>query len=231
MRLTQRQLGSKEHGLSGSLIAQIETKARREKRVHTLERDKVWYLIERLHIWPPDCDEFLEAAGLSPDRTPEEEMRIQSQFIFDELWVFARHMLELDNAWFKVVRANIVRGISHRYFTEDETSFLKLVQRLEAGGVSAEALRERLECTLVPRDFFTANFAIYVKDGMAKYCCGTKAQDGKAARFYAVHSSDASRLYEMLQRWRLRLDTGKPVPLAPLRRTYPAECTVSFQCQ
>lgn len=220
--LTQRDLANPDKGLSHSFIALLETD-RRGKAEPTLTRGQVWYLIQKLEIWPPDSDRFLEAAGHEADRSAKEELDIQERFEFDELWVYARYILDPDDAWFEVVYNNIVgsRAIAYRYFTEDKTPFLNLVYRLSEAGVDETLLKSRLECTIVPPDFFISSFALYLKDKRPRYGCGTKLHEGRAEKFYAMHASEASRLFEMLRRWRDSLRREHDISLSPLRRIYP----------
>lgn len=220
--LTQRDLADPDQGLSHSFIALLETD-RRGKPEPTLTRTQVWYLIRKLKIWPPDSDRFLEAAGHEADRSAREELDIQELFDFDELWVYARYILDPDDAWFEVVYNNIIgsRAVTYRYFTEDKTPFLNLICRLSEAGVDRKLIESRLECTIVPSQFFISSFALYLKDQRPRYGCGTKLHEGRAEKFYAMHPSEASRLFEMLRRWRDSLRHQHDIPLAPLHRIHP----------
>ena len=219
--LTQRKLSNSKLNLSHSFIALLESDSRGQ-RGRSLTRSQVWYLIDRLKMWPPKCDRFLEAAGHEADRSEEEERDIQEHFEFDELWVYARYILDPDDAWFRVVRENIAeRDISYRYFTEDKTTFLNLLHRLAKEGVNEKKLKTHLECTIVPSQFFVTSFAIYLRNRQLRYCCGTKMNEGRAEKFYAMHTSEASRLLEMLRKWRDSLHIEQSIPLDPLRRVYP----------
>lgn len=218
--LTQRDLENKKLKLSHSFIALLE-QSERGKRGRSLDRGQVWYLIRTLKMWPPKCDRFLEAAGHEADRSDIEERDIQEHFDFDELWVYARYILDPDDAWFRVVRDNIKRGVTYRYFTEDKTTFLNLMRRLERERVSKQVLKTQLECTIVSAQFFVSSFALYLKDRQLQYCCGTKLHEGRAEKFYAMHGSEASRLLEMLRKWRASLNIEEPIRLDPLRRIHP----------
>lgn len=219
--LTQRQLANPSLSLSHSLIALLESDSR-GKRGRGLRREQLWYLIRQLKLWPPKSDRFLEAAGHEVDRSDEEERIIQEHFDFDELWVFARYILDPDDEWFRVVRNNLVkRGVTYRYFTENKTTFLNLVHRLKKEGVQKKILTNQLECTIAPAQFFISSFAIYLKKRQLLYCCGTKLHEGRAEKFYAMHSSEASRLLEMLRKWRDSLNIQQTICLNPLERIHP----------
>jgi hypothetical protein len=134
--LTQRELENRQIGLSYSFIAQLETGLRGKDKV-PLTRDQVWYLIRRLELWPwpsryPNCDDLLEAAGMTIDRTPAEELDIQELAKFNELWVFARIPLDPDPHWYEIVKNNIVkRCVIYRYFTESPAVFHNLLALLK----------------------------------------------------------------------------------------------------
>lgn len=219
--LSQRDIASPRHELSYSLIAMLES-GRRGAREVILRREQVWYLITRIKLWPPECDRLLEAAGHATDRTAAEEQDIQRHYSFQELWVFARTILDPDDSWYSVVKANLGRGAVYRYFTETPTVFHNLASRLKRDGVRPAILKSQLECTILPRELFVTNFAIYKRgDGDDIYCCGSKPASGRGEAFYTMHISEAHRLYEQLHEWRGVINLQRPIPLSPARRIHP----------
>jgi len=221
-KLSQQEIANKDLKLSASYIAMLE-RGTRGKSGRRLTREQVWYLIKAVEIWPPECDKFLEAAGLDTDRSEREELEIQRQLDFKELWVFSRHILDPDKDWFEVVKNNIVkRHISYRYFTEHNTSFLQFLRRLkQEANLNDTQLQRYLECTLLPRELFLASFAIYIVGADDLYGCGTKPVYGKAQRFYTMHPSEAVRLHEFLAKLRLQLNVQEPLVTDEIRRIYP----------
>ncbi len=220
--MTQRKLAERTN-LSPSFVALLELD-QRGRPEPSLSRTQIWNLVCELKIWPPACDRFLEAAGHESDRSAIEELDVQRELEFDELWVFARYPLDAEDAWFQVVHNNIVnRRIAYRYFIEEEIPFLNLLHRLKAKKVSEKVLESQLECIVVPNQFFVSNFALYLntRERRATYCCGTKLHEGKAEKFYAMDSSEASRLFQMLRRWRDSLHHEQPIRLSALRRVHP----------
>lgn len=196
-----------------------------------LSREQVWYLIKKLEIWPPECDLFLEAAGLDSDRVRKEELDIQRHFKLRELWVFARVILDPDPEWYGVVSENVLKKrVRYCYFTSSDTTFRFLLNKLENEvGENLEVLRECLECILLPEELFITNFAIYNPgDGDSMYCCGTKPVHGKAERFYTMHSSEGDRLYEFLRNLRTRLNTKLDIYLQDAHYIYPGETRIKF---
>lgn len=223
--LTQDALANPDLNLSSSLIAMLESGDRGKQK--PLKRDQVWYLIKEMKIWPPDCDLFLWAAGLSTDRSEEEELDIQELYDFKDIWIFARVILDPERKWFDVVAKNITeRNITYRYFTSDDDIFNNLIRKLRAEcKVPLEVLEKRLECYLLPEESFPTNFAIYNPGEPNMYCCGTKTEHGKAVTFYT--SSEASRLYEWLKKWRNRINGGQDIRLRDALRIFPEPLTRS----
>lgn len=222
--LSQKQLADKSRGLSASYIAMLESGRRGvSRRGSILHRATVWSLVKTLKLWPPDCDAFLNAAGHEVDRTQSEEQEIQKDFDFQELWVFARIILDPDEKWYDVVANNILRrGIPYCYFTDDEERFDALRRKLEkSAGRNRKILSERLECIVLPEELFITNFAIYNPGRQNMYCCGTKPEFGKAARFYTLHSSEAHRLHETLRKWRQCVKNERRIVLRDARRIFP----------
>ena len=223
--LTQRDLENKDLGLSYSFIAQLESGLRGKTRV-PLSRVQIWYLVRRMGLWPwpskqPNCDALLESAGMSIDRSAAEEQDIQKLASFDELWVFARVLLDPDEQWYQIVKDNITKkGVVYRYFTESPAVFHNLLARLKHDKIPAKHLNPHLECTLLPREFFVMSFAIYVRK-QDNYCCGTKPVDGRAEVFYTLHSTETARLFELLREWRNNLNVNHPVTLSKARRVFP----------
>ena len=224
-RLTQDALANPKLNLSSSLIAMLESGDRGKQK--PLKREQVWYLITEMKIWPPECDLFLRAAGLATDRSEEEELDIQERYDFSEIWIFARVILDPERKWFDVVAKNITeRNVTYRYFTSDDDIFNNLIMKLEAEcGVPSELLEKRLECYLLPEETFPTNFAIYNPGEPNMYCCGTKTEHGKAVTFYT--SSEGSRLYEWLKKWRNRINGGQDIRLRNALRIFPKPVVTS----
>jgi transcriptional regulator with XRE-family HTH domain len=229
--LSQQQLADKTRNLSASYIAMLESGRRGvSRRGSILPRATVWSLVKRLKLWPPDCDALLQAAGHESDRTQLEELEIQKNFDFRELWVFARIILDPDDKWYDVVATNILRrGIPYCYFTDDEERFDALRRKLgKSAGRNRRVLSERLECIVLPEELFITNFAIYNPGRQNMYCCGTKPEFGKAARFYTLHSSEANRLYETLRKWRQCVKNERRISLRDARRIFPDSKQAAF---
>lgn len=225
--LVQREVANPGLGLSYSFIAMLESGKRGKKQV-VLSRAQVWYLVTRLQLWPPECDEFLRAAGHAVDRSSKEEQDIQRHYSFRELWVFARTILDPDDEWYQIVKSNILnKNVTYRYFTETSTTFLNLYERLKRDRVREADLKSHLECTLLPRQLFIMNFAIYKQDDHKIYCCGSKPAHGKGEAFFTMHSSEADRLYEQLHDWRGIINLEHTIPLDPARRVFPKPDRVS----
>lgn len=219
---TQHQLANPNLNLSASLIAALETGERGKQK--SLSREQIWYLVKEMKLWPPECDQLLEAAGLSTDRFESEELDIQEKFDLREIWIFARSILDPESKWFDVVARNITeRGITYRYFTADDDIFFNLLRKLKDYAktrcISDKVFDERLECFLLPEEVFSTNFAIYNPGEPNMYCCGTKTEHGKAVMFYT--SSEASRLYEWLKKWRNRIRGEQPIRLQDALRVHP----------
>lgn len=220
--LTQQQLANPDLNLSSSLIAMLESGERGKHK--SLTRKQVWYLVTKMNLWPPDCDRLLEAAGHDTDRTEDEELDIQAKYDFQEIWIFARVILDPYQPWFDVVADKIIKkGVIYRYFTVDTSSFQNFLNRLrQKPGGSEDYLNQHLECNLLPEELFLTSFAIYNPGNKQNmYCCGTKAGYLKAERFYTMHVGEATRLNDILFRWRQRLNTGSLIPLKYCRRVYP----------
>jgi transcriptional regulator with XRE-family HTH domain len=229
-RLTQEELSDEKLHLSPSYIAMLEREARPKREGRSLlSRQQLWYLIEKLSIWPPELDQFLEAAGHSAERTEEEELLIQRRFDLKELWVFARIIRDPDRDWYDVVRDNIFRKrVVYRYFTEDPTAFELLRRKLEHDSRrNPRILVDRLECIRLPGQLFITNLAIYNPGRPDMYCCGTKSEHGKAHRFYTMYSSESFRLFELLSAWRTRIYLGQEIRLAKATIVFPLQRKVS----
>lgn len=216
--LNQRELAEDApRGLSHSYLSLLEKGTRSGA---SLTREQLWYLVERLEIWPPFFDEFFLAAGQDPDRSKEEEQKIQRSAQFSELWAFARENIDPDPGWFDIVKSNIVgRGISYRYFCPTHTTFARLVQELREAKVSKQIIEDRLECLVLPDQFFIYNFAIYV--GKDLYGCGAREVHGKAETFYTMHPTAAMRLFERLNSLRNSVRIGDSIYLEPAKRFHP----------
>jgi transcriptional regulator with XRE-family HTH domain len=222
--LSQQQLAERDLGLSASYIAMLESGKRGVSgRGAILPRQTIWFLINKLKLWPPDCDAFLEAAGHTSDRTQAEELQIQENFEFDEIWIFARVILDPEQSWYKVVANNILkRKISYCYFTDDQERFEALRRKLDKdAGRNRNVLMDRLECILLPGELFFTNIAVYNPGRQNMYCCGTKPEFGKGARFFTLHASEANRIYETLRKWRLSVKNERRIFLQDARRVFP----------
>ena len=227
-RLTQRGLANDKLDLSYTFLAMLE-RGKRGRGEVALRRDQAWYLVRRLKLWPPKCDHFFEAAGLAADRTASEEQDIQRLSTFKELWVFAKSILDPDDAWYDIVRENILKKkVIYRYFTETSIVFKNLLNLLRRSGASEKVLRSHLECTLLPTELFVANFAIYRRSAEEIYCCGAKRAYGKAIAFYTMHESEALNRFEQLQEWRSAINIEHDIRLRHAQRIYPSELRSAF---
>jgi transcriptional regulator with XRE-family HTH domain len=219
--LSQSQLSSADHDLSASYISLLERSQRRGK---TLNREQIWYLCMKLELWPPECDIFLEAAGHSKDRSFAEELDIQKNFKFEELWVYARRILDPDPEWFQVINKNVLENkVKYLYFSNADTRFRLLLNEFQekASKDQIAELPNYLECIILPDEFFITDFAIYNPGRSNMYCCGTKPEYGKAEAFYTMHPSEALRLYQLLLFFRESLEAGTVISLKEIRRIYP----------
>ncbi len=219
-RCTQDEL-AKTLGLSVSYLAKIEG----GRANHEFTRDQVWDAIKLLKIWPPKCDEILESAGFSVDRTIEEELFIQQNFPdLREVWVFARHILDSEEPWLATVRANVQKGVSYRYFTGDDISFSRLLAKLRHSSppIDEPALARQLECFLIPNELFFTNVAIYNPGSREMYCCGAKTLYGKGEFFFTNRESESQHIYTTLEAWADRIRTGEAIRLLNAQRVFPA---------
>ncbi|MEK7570426.1 MAG: helix-turn-helix transcriptional regulator [Patescibacteria group bacterium] len=234
--MTQQHLANR-CGVSQSFIAQLERVDRRRKngdeRVNNLSHTQVTKLVEALDLWPPDFDELYRLAGLSTDRTREEEITLQSSYHCRSLWVFARSILDIESDFFKVVAANMRRQpapVSYTYFIPrmNEIEFEMLHRKLVTLGEFTEQelsnpINHPLTCYCLPEALFISNFAIYnppieVQPGTNKckgscpiYGCGTKSINGKAQSFFTLHITEVITLYERILGWKNRIDLGSEV--------------------
>lgn len=225
---TQKELGTLTKSVSGSYIGMLESEERgRGSRI--LTRKQVWDLIVQLNLLPLQLDRFLEAAHHATDRTELEEVDIQRRFPLVEMYVFAQNILDMNEPWLSIVANNIrEKGSTYRYFTEEPNAFWVLRDKLVGLGLREADLKQRLECTLLPEEVFLSYFAIYNPGLPDMYCCGTKPQQSKAATFFTLQTSEASRLYKVLHRWRMALLAKRPIVLDDVRQLYPLSLRSAF---
>jgi len=221
---TQGQVG-RELDLSTSTVAMIEQGNR-----PPLSRGHIVRFVQLHRIWPPLSDDLLRLAGHDADRTPEEELHIQRNFAFTDLFVFARHILEPTGVWYDVVLHNLrERRIRYCYLTSDPGQFFELRQRLqEDAGLDSHFIDTMLECIALPEQLFVSNFALYKHEG-GVYCCGTKRDDsGRAIAFYTKAPEDAKRLHEQLLQWIGAVHEGRPIHLGKATRVHPKKSESVF---
>lgn len=217
---TQSDLAStdKRLKLSPSMVAMIEKGERGSTK--KLSREQVLHFIARTNASPQDADEILAAAGLDTLRTEKEELSIQENFPLKEIWIFARVIRDQESFWFDVVSRNIVlKSTKYVYFTADEVKFLNFHERLKSLHPNVSHIDNCLECYLLPKEMFAANFAIYNPGTPESYCCGAVNQVGRGILFYT--SAEGDRLYEMLEAWRDRIIGSYPISLSTARRIFP----------
>jgi hypothetical protein len=185
-------------------------------------------LVEKLQLWPPELDVFIEAAGQDSDRTPAEELLLQRSYAaLTEMWIFALLILDPEKDWLHVVTQNLAKNVRYCYFTANADRFKTLLDTIQrTTALDSEVLMDRLECILVPSEFFVTNFAIYNPGRPDMYGCGTKAAEGKAESFYTMPRSETERLHQLLFGWRRRLAARATIPLTTVRRIYPPEARV-----
>jgi hypothetical protein len=237
--LTAEDLASNELGLTRAEIARLERSDR--PLIRPVGRKVIWHLIEKLNLWPSVSDRLLELGGQSALRDSSEELTFQKSQNCRSLWIFARKILDDDADFFEIVKYNIKREVYYTYFVPSEVDFKRLLNRLTT--IQSEAglpdLKEFLRCYILPEDLFYFNFALYNPpdrvtafernnlDRSGMYCCGTKSELGKADSFYTVHETEAPRLYELLSKWKEKIETGGFIYLEAARRYYPFEGTPS----
>jgi len=232
--LTQRDIASQVKR-AASYIAMLEKGDRRPdpknpRSKPTLTRGAIWSLVERLKLWPPDCDRLLEAAGYTAERSPDEELFLQKEeaFAFKEIWIFTARILDPEPKWFDVVSRNILtRGIRYTYFTAERPRFDNLLKQLTEAATqkSKSRLASSIECCLLPRELFLTSAAIYnptsEPDSPSMYCCGVKVERDKVTRFYTMDASDGDNLYRFLSMIQTSLAAKSLIRLEDARRVYP----------
>lgn len=215
---TQEDIANVDLKLSASHIALLESSGGTEReRKSQLTRHQVWYLVEKLKILPPDLDEFLENAKQTILRDDNEELFIQKNYPdLEELWIFAKVVRDLDNGWYETVRDNIIEGTKYCYFTSDDKICRDLVEKLlTEPAITEEIIKKKIECILLPDEFFLTNFAIYnpKENNPNMYCCGGIAVYGKAFSFYTCKESETDYFFKTLRYLRKRIMEALPIAL------------------
>lgn len=219
---TQEDIANPELKLSASHIALLESSGGGDRERKTpLSRKQVWYLVEHLNIFPPDLDDFLDTAGQTILRDDHEELFIQKNYPdLNELWIFAKVIRDLDEGWYETVRDNILRGVKYCYFTSNDRVCRDLVEELlTENGFSEKIIKEKIECFLLPDEFFLTNLAIYnpQENSANMYCCGGIAMYGKAISFYTRTESETKNLYDTLKDLKRKIEKGRPIALPDAR--------------
>ena len=117
--LTQELLANTDYRLSSSTIAMLETGDRSESWA-PLDREQLWYIVEKLGLRPSDIDQLLKSANASTLRSEKEELYIQEKFEgLKAIWIFARVIRDFENNWFRVVSGNVTskEPVKYTYFT------------------------------------------------------------------------------------------------------------------
>lgn len=195
-----------------------------------LSRENLIRFIRINRIWPPMSDDLLSRAGHNADRSEDEEIHIQRNFPFSELYIFARHILEPKGRWYDAVLYNLTeRHIRYFYITSEPGPFFQLRDKLKGdSALEAHMIDTQLECVVLPEQFFVSNFALYkYADGV--YCCGTKRDgEGRAISFYTAEALDAERLYQQVKHWVDDVHRGKPIRLGTAKRVHPSQSESVF---
>lgn len=211
--LTQELLANTDYRLSSSTIAMLETGDRSESWA-PLDREQLWYIVEKLGLRPSDIDQLLKSANASTLRSEKEELYIQEKFEgLKAIWIFARVIRDFENNWFRVVSGNVTskEPVKYTYFTARPGNFTDLVRKMIRAGIEESVINSQLECYKLPEELFVSNFAIYNPGLPDMYCCGTTTEHGKGVEFYT--SSEGFRLFELLEHWKGKIDRGDPIEL------------------
>ncbi|CAN5296696.1 hypothetical protein BH20ACI2_BH20ACI2_02160 [soil metagenome] len=226
---TQEEIANPELKLSASHIALLESSGSEKEAKSPRSRKQVWHLVEKLKIFPPDLDDFLEAAGQTVLRDEEEELFIQRHYPdLKELWIFAKIIRDFDEKWYETVKYNICErenaegikvGVKYCYFTSDEKTCSDLVEQLLNDGCPEETITNNIECFLLPDEFFLNNFAIYnpSEKNLSMYGCGGIAIQGKAFSFYTCERSEALYFFKTLKYLKQRILKNQQIALRDAR--------------
>lgn len=214
--LTQEAIANKELKLSASHIALLESNAGADRK-SPLSREQAWHLVTTLEIFPPDLDDFMESAGQRILRDDSEELFIQRRYPnLEELWIFAKVIRDLDSEWYETVRDNILKGVKYCYFTSNDRICRDLTEKLlDEDEITEKIIEERIECFVLPEEFFLSNFAIYNpgEHNPNMYCCGGIAMYGKAFSFYTCKESETYSFFNTLRYLRRKIMDESPIAL------------------
>lgn len=226
-RVSQQELANPLIGLSNSHLAMIERNIRgpsqkQKKPTKPMRREHVCYIIQRLNLHPYQADELLLAAGLGTDRTLAEELELNLRFATHEKWIFCR-LLEEEIEQPEIMAENILKRKTHYcYFTStsNEVNFLIVCKKLKEF-LSEEVLQEHLECNLLPKELFIANFAIYNPGKKDMFCSEQKSSSWIGSCFFTTHHSEACRRFDLLREWRLIADLKMKIEFEKMTKFFP----------
>lgn len=97
--------------------------------------------------------------------TPEEEGEFQRESRFNEIWIIARNVLDVEEPMYSTTSTNIQnKAARYVFFQPNSSTFDLLLSRLRNdyghSPHTEQLLRSQLECILAPDTFFFASFAI-----------------------------------------------------------------------